>query len=140
MIIAIDPEQLKRDTASRLGATASADPAAVDVVEAVRELTGGRGADYVFEASGRPDMLVPVFEMTRRGGAIVMVGVQPLGSTFPWTAGDLMLSERRILGCLYGSCDVRRDVPRLVRLAEAGRLDLSSMVSTRIGLDESTKG
>ncbi len=139
-IIAIDPVQLKRDTASRLGATASADPGSVAAVEAVRELTGGRGADYVFEASGRPDMLVPAFEMTRRGGAIVMVGVQPPGTTFPWTAGDLMLSERRILGCLYGSCDVRRDVPLLVRLAEAGRLDLSSMVSTRIALDDINEG
>jgi S-(hydroxymethyl)glutathione dehydrogenase/alcohol dehydrogenase len=45
-----------------------------------------------------------------------------------------------LLGCLYGSADVRREFPRLVELAEQGKLDLGSMVSRRIALDEVNEG
>ena len=48
----------------------------------------------------------------------------------------LVLQEKRLLGCLYGSAQVRRDFPRLVGLVEQNKLDLGSMVSRRIKLDE----
>ena len=41
-----------------------------------------------------------------------------------------------LLGCLYGSARVRRDFPRFVHLVETGRLDIGSMVSRHIHLDE----
>ena len=41
-----------------------------------------------------------------------------------------------MLGCLYGSAQVRRDFPKLIDLVETGRLDIGSMVSRRIKLDE----
>jgi S-(hydroxymethyl)glutathione dehydrogenase/alcohol dehydrogenase len=54
--------------------------------------------------------------------------------TFP--AMQLFYDEKKTLGCLYGSAQVRRDFPKLVNLVETGRLDIGSMVSRRIKLDE----
>ena len=47
-----------------------------------------------------------------------------------------LLEEKTILGCVYGSAQVRRDFPRLISLIEQGRLDVGSMVSRTMHLDE----
>ena len=54
--------------------------------------------------------------------------------TFP--AFPLFYDEKKLLGCIYGSAQVKRDFPRFIALTETGRLDLGSMVSRRVGLDE----
>jgi len=48
----------------------------------------------------------------------------------------MFYDEKRLLGCVYGSAQVRRDFPRFISLVETGRLDLGAMVSRRIKLDE----
>ena len=53
-IIAVDLDASKLDAAVRFGATDTVDASAVDPVEAIRELTGGFGADVVIEAVGHP--------------------------------------------------------------------------------------
>ena len=55
-------------------------------------------------------------------------------STIP--SFPLVLDEKRLLGCVYGSAQVRRDFPRFVSLVETGRLDLGSMVSRPMRLDD----
>jgi S-(hydroxymethyl)glutathione dehydrogenase/alcohol dehydrogenase len=139
-IVAIDPVELKRATALTLGATDAIDPAAADPVEEVRALTGGRGADYAFEVTGLEQVLGTAFGVTRPGGSVVLVGVQHATATIPWPPLVQLLQEKRLLACWYGSAEVRRDFPRLVRLVEAGRLDVSSMVSRRITLDQVNEG
>jgi S-(hydroxymethyl)glutathione dehydrogenase / alcohol dehydrogenase len=139
-IVAIDPTELKRTTAVRLGATDAVDPTATDAVEAVRALTGGRGADYVFEVAGLPDTLNSAYAMVRRGGTLVMVAVQGPGASLSWAPFDAVRNAKRVLGCWYGSANFQRDFPRLVELAETGRLDVASMVSRRMTLDEVNDG
>ena len=56
--------------------------------------------------------------------------------TVTFSAMQLFYDEKKLLGCLYGSAQVRRDFPKLVSLVETGRLDINSMVSRRIKLDE----
>ena len=73
--------------------------------------------------------------MTRKGGTTVLVGAPPRSQTVTFSAWDLH-TEGRIVGSSNGSCHVRRDIPRFLRLAEAGRLDLSALVSRRIRLEE----
>jgi S-(hydroxymethyl)glutathione dehydrogenase / alcohol dehydrogenase len=138
-IVAIDPGGLQRETALALGATDAVDPGAGDPVEAVRALTGGRGADYAFEAAGVQETLSAAYELTRRGGTLVMVAVQ-MAAEFSWAPFDAVRNEKRVLGCWYGSADVRRDFPRLVALAERGRLDVGAMVTRRLALDDVNEG
>ena len=45
---------------------------------------------------------------------------------------SLFVDNKQLLGCMYGSAQVRRDFPRFVHLVETGRLDIGSMVSRHI--------
>ena len=135
-IIAVDPVELKRKTAEQLGATDLVDPAEGDPVAQVQALTGGRGADYAFEVIGLPETILQVFAMTRTGGTAVMVGMPRMDATVTFPAWQLFGGEKRLLGCVYGSAQVKRDFQRFIGLVETGRLDLGTMVSRRISLDE----
>jgi S-(hydroxymethyl)glutathione dehydrogenase / alcohol dehydrogenase len=135
-VIAIDPVEGKRAAALTLGATHAVDPSADDPSTAVRELTGGRGADYAFEVIGLEATLLQAFACTRRGGTTVAVGMHKLGTEVAVPTWQLVAEERRLLGCWYGSSQVRRALPRMIDLASAGRLDLGSMVSRTLALDD----
>jgi S-(hydroxymethyl)glutathione dehydrogenase/alcohol dehydrogenase len=136
----VDPVALKRETATRLGATDVIDPTDADVVEQVKALTDGRGADYAFEVIGRPETIALAFDCVRSGGATVAVGVPPSDASVSIPTFPLVLSEKRLLGCTYGSAQVRRDFPRLVQLVESGRLDIGDMVTQTISLDDINAG
>ena len=135
-IFAIDPVEMKRKTAEQQGATDLIDPAQGDPVGQVQALTGGRGADYAFEVIGLPDTILQAYNTARRGGTVVIVGMPRMEHTVTFMAMQLFYDEKKMLGCLYGSAQVRRDFPKLVNLVETGRLDIGSMVSRRIKLDE----
>jgi S-(hydroxymethyl)glutathione dehydrogenase/alcohol dehydrogenase len=135
-IFAIDPVELKRKTAEQLGATDLIDPNDGDPVQQVQALTEGRGVDYAFEVIGRPETIQQAYAMARRGGTAVVVGMAAYDATVTLSAMELFYGSKALLGCMYGGAQVRRDFPRLVRLVETGRLDIGSMVSRRISLDE----
>jgi S-(hydroxymethyl)glutathione dehydrogenase/alcohol dehydrogenase len=136
IVIAVDPVALKRDTALKLGATHAVDPNEADPIEQVKALTAGRGVDYAFEVIGTPATVAQAFEMARSGGAAVAVGVSRFDEMISVPSFPLVLAEKRLLGCVYGSARVRRDFPKLVQLVENGRLDLEHMVSRTMGLDD----
>jgi S-(hydroxymethyl)glutathione dehydrogenase/alcohol dehydrogenase len=135
-IFAVDPVEMKRKTAEQLGATDLIDPADGDPIEQVKAATGGRGADYAFEVIGLPETILQAYNTARRGGTVVIVGMPRIEAMVTFPAIQLFSDEKKILGCMYGSAQVRRDFPRLVGLVETGRLDIGSMVSRRIRLDE----
>jgi S-(hydroxymethyl)glutathione dehydrogenase/alcohol dehydrogenase len=135
-IVAVDPVESKRSAALALGATDTIDPSAHDPATVVRSLTGGRGADYAFEAVGQNPTLRQAFASSRRGGTVVAVGVHELGTDIAVSSYHLVLEERRLLGTVYGNAQVRREIPRLLELAADGRLDLASLVTRTIALDD----
>lgn len=139
-IVAVDTVALKRDTALKLGATDVIDPADGDLAGQVMGLTGGRGADYVFEVIGNTDLITAAFMATRAGGTTIAVGVPRSDESVSIPTFPLVLQEKRLLGCVYGSAQVRRDFPRLIGLIETGRLDVGDMVSRTISLDEINEG
>ncbi len=134
-IIAIDPQELKRKTALQVGATDVVDPSKGDPVGQVKELTGGRGADYAFEVIGLPETILTTYQLARRGGEVVIVGMARFDAEFTLPAFGIFFEQKTIKGCKYGSAQVRRDFPRFVNLIETGRLNTSSMVSKTIKLD-----
>ena len=135
-IVAIDPVPRKREAATMSGATDVIDPTAVDAIEIVRSMTGGRGADYAFEVAMSGPTLRQAYDLCRNAGTVVAVGMPTAGTTVEFDAYQLFSTEKRLLGCYYGSGQVRRDFPRLVALAEAGLLNLAGAVSRRIALDD----
>jgi S-(hydroxymethyl)glutathione dehydrogenase / alcohol dehydrogenase len=134
-IIAIDPQELKRKTATKLGATDVVDPSKGDPVEQVKALTGGRGADYAFEVIGLPETIATTYQLARKGGEVIVVGMARFDAQFTIPAFGIFFEQKTIKGCKYGSAQVRRDFPRFVELIETNRLDISAMVSKTIKLD-----
>jgi len=141
MVIAVDALQSKVDMAMKLGATHGVVAGdGRDPVAAVKELTGGRGVDYAFEVIGFAETLAQAYGMVRRRGTAVAVGVPKFDATLQVPIGDLIFGEKTVIGSLYGSAQVMRDFPRLVRLVESGQLDLDAMVSSTISLDQVNDG
>jgi len=135
-IIAVDPVELKRKTAEQLGATDHVDPSEGDPVAQVQQLTGGRGVDYAFEVIGLPETTLQAYNMIRKGGTAVMVGMTRADAQVTIPTFDLFFNEKTLKGSKYGSGQVRRDFQRFIDLIETGRLDTGAMVSKTIKLDE----
>ena len=139
-IVAVDLSADRRKAALGAGATHAVDPADGDPVEQVRAATGGRGAEFTFEVVGRPELMVQAYEMARVEGTVTLVGMPAVGDTVTLPAMSAVFSGKRLVGSAVGGAQVLRDVPRFIRLAEAGRLDLGSLVSRHITLDEINDG
>ena len=136
-IIAIDMFDSKLDLAKQFGATDGVNPSAGDPIERVRELTAGRGVDVAFEVIGLKATTEQAFAMARRGGQAVIVGVPKMEQIMEIPiAMELLVNEKQVRGCWYGSSDVRRDIPRLVSLYQDGGLKLDELISRRITLDD----
>ena len=132
-IVAIDPSAGALVAASASGATHTSAPGP-DTVGELRELTQGRGFDVVVECVGNADTFDTAFKLSRRGAEIVLVGVGPRDIMMPVPLVDVVLSGKKLLGCVYGGTSVYRDIPRYVAMAERGLLDFEALVGRRITL------
>ena len=108
------------------------------MVEAVKELSGG-GVDYSFEAIGKKATAEQAFEVLDTGGTATVIGMVPDDYRLEIRAMDL-LTEKRLQGSMMGSNQFRTDIPRLIAMYMDGRLDLDSMVSKTLTLDEVNEG
>jgi len=133
-VIAIDRGADKLELARRMGATHTINAAEAEVAEAVAELTGGRGVDVAFEALGSAATTRQAVEITREGGRAVVVGIPPAGTTLDVDLARIVRRKIQIKGS-YGA-RARRDIPALLRLLAAGKVDLGGVISRRVSLDE----
>ncbi len=134
-IIAIDRTAAKGDLARTLGATDAvlSGPAAP---AAIRDLTAGRGADFVFEATGIPAVQELALDAARPGGTVVLVGLSPMGSHTNLPGALITRQEKTVVGSYYGSAHPARDFPLLADLYLNGRLDLARLVSRTYSLEQ----
>ncbi len=134
-IIAVDSQEAKGDLALSFGATDFILNRAETNAE-VRRLTGGRGADYVFEAVGTTGLQEQALEMTRPGGTAVLVGISPMGSGTNLPGAILTRQEKTVTGSYYGTANTARDFPLYADLYKNRKLDLDRLVSNRFDLDQ----
>ena len=136
-IIAIDMVDGKLQTAQKFGATDLVNAGDADPVSQVRELSEQRGADVAFEAIGLGPTIDQTFNMIRRGGQAIIVGVPKMEVMASFNASmGFVFGEKQVRGCWYGSSDVHRDVPKLAQLYQDGKLMLDELISREITLDE----
>jgi S-(hydroxymethyl)glutathione dehydrogenase/alcohol dehydrogenase len=132
-IVAVDVTEAKRELAFRAGATEFR-VADDNLAREVRSLTGGRGADHAFECVGRAVAIRSAWRATRRGGSVTVVGMGARDDLVSLSALDIFHSARTLRSSVYGSSDPDRDIPLLAASVLDGSLDLSPLVSHRIGL------
>jgi NDMA-dependent alcohol dehydrogenase len=134
-IIAVDRSEVKGNLAKTFGAT-EALLAGADTVEAIRSLTGGRGADYVFEAIDHPAVQEQCFEAVRPGGVLILVGIAPTGSVTNFPGAIIARQEKTVTGAYYGTANPVRDFPLYADLYLQGKLDLDRLISTTYPLEQ----
>lgn len=134
--IAIDVSPRKLAAAQAFGATDTIDPREENAQDAVRALTGGRGADYVFVAAGSAAAIEQGVTLVRRGGTLVVVGMPAGGVKVRLEAVDIADQAIRIVGSKMGSTRLQRDIPLLVDWYRQGRLKLDQLISGRYPLEQ----
>lgn len=136
-VIAVDLAPHKLEWAKRFGATHTVNAGECDPVEAIRELTGGLGADLVIDAVGLPQTYRQAFMARDLAGRLVQVGVPPdPAMTVELPLGELFGHGGSLRSSWYGDSLPTRDFPILVDLYSRGRLDLDAFVSETIGIND----
>jgi Zn-dependent alcohol dehydrogenase len=133
-ILAIDPLESKHEIAKTFGATHTATPD--QAAETRNLLTGGQGFDYAFEVVGRSATIRAAWDLARRGGDVIVVGAGSRDDDVKFNAFELLFDGKNLKASLYGSSDLRRDVPRFVDMWRAGLLDLESLITRRIRFED----
>ena len=133
-IVAVDLVAEKREAARHFGATHAVSPDDLGALSAA--ITGGQGFDFGFEVIGLPATIRATYDAVRRGGTATVVGMGGADKMVEFSAFELFFNEKRLLGCVYGSSDVRSEFHRLIRLWRAGRLDLEGLVTKKGSLDD----
>lgn len=133
-IIAVDLSPEKEELARAAGAThfLLSEP---KLAKQVRSLTGGRGADHAFDCVGAPATIRMSWGSVRRGGQCTLVGIGRKSDEVTFNALELFHFARHLTSSVYGSGDPDRDIPLLAEQVRLGRLDLTGLVTDRIGLD-----
>ena len=134
-IIAVDVLSRKFEFARTLGATHTVDATEQDPVQALRDLTGG-GPEYVFDSVGSSLTVGQALLAARPGGTATVMGMHSFRSEVGISTAELVLRNKRLLGSFLGSIRPHLDLPLLVELYRAGRLDLDALISRRYALDE----
>jgi S-(hydroxymethyl)mycothiol dehydrogenase len=135
-IIAVDIDPQKLEWAKQFGATHTVNPKEVDAVAKIKEITGGNGANFTFEAVGKVQTLEQALWSRDLAGTCVFIGVPGPGPTL-----NLPLQKFFDLGghlCVswYGDCLPSRDFPLLADWYRQGQLKLDEVVTRTVSLDE----
>ncbi len=134
-IIAVDILDNKVEIGKKYGATHGVNAAKEkDPVQAIKDITGGRGVDYAF-------IMTPSAAAVRQGfmslgprGTVIIVGIAQ-GDMSEFMATEF-ISEKMFTGCMMGSTRLQLDVPRYAELYKAGRLMLDESITGRYPLEE----
>jgi alcohol dehydrogenase len=139
IVVAVDLYDDKLELARTLGATHAVNARAPDVVERVRELSGG-GVDFAFEMAGSVQAMELAYRITRRGGTTVTAGLPHPDHRWPLQQVNLTAEERTVKGSYVGSCVPVRDIPRYIALYKEGRLPVDRLMSDHLKLEEINAG
>jgi S-(hydroxymethyl)mycothiol dehydrogenase len=138
-IVAVDVDDRKLAVAQSLGATHTVNSRGLDVdgvVERIRALTDGFGADVVIDAVGRPETWRQAFYARDLAGTVVLVGVPTPQMRLEMPLLDFFSRGGALKSSWYGDCLPSRDFPMLVDLHLQGRLPLERFVSETIGIGD----
>jgi S-(hydroxymethyl)glutathione dehydrogenase/alcohol dehydrogenase len=133
-IIAVDILDNKLAAAKIFGATHTINAQKEDVIKAVKDLTDGWGANYVFTTVATDTAIRQSVAMLGNRGTAVIIGVPSAGATFTFSAFEFLDSEKTLTACFMGSANMSIDIPRLVSLYQAGRFKLDELITARYPL------
>ena len=134
-VIAVDQAQSKLDFALKLGATDAFLASDPDVVEKIREATGG-GVENSIELAGAVPALDLAYKITKRGGTTVTGGLPHPESVLSLPALGIVAEERTLKGSYIGSCVPARDLPKMFEMYKRGVLPVEKLLTDRMPLED----
>ncbi|MGB9484043.1 MAG: S-(hydroxymethyl)mycothiol dehydrogenase [Candidatus Dormiibacterota bacterium] len=134
-VIAVDLVDQKLDWARDFGATHTVNASNADSVQAIRDLTGGFGADVVIDAVGQPETYRQAFYARDLAGTVVLVGVPPVDARLELPLADVFGRGGALKSSWYGDSLPGRDFPIFADLYLQGRLPLDRFVTETIAID-----
>jgi L-iditol 2-dehydrogenase len=132
-VIAVDLADEKLALAQTLGAELGINPKTTDatgVVDAIREATGGRGADIAMEVVGATPTVQTAIEATRKGGHVTLIGNLAPQVDFPLQS----VVTREIT--IYGTCGSNGEYPECIDLLSRGIIQVEPLISAKATLEE----
>jgi len=129
-VVAIDIDEARLRLARQLGATEALDGRMGDPAEAVRQLTGGRGADVVLECLGAAGTVRTAIACARKGGTVALVGNLAAAAEVPLQ--EVVTRQIR----LQGSCASSGEYPAAIRLLSTGAIRVDPLISAVAPLAE----
>jgi S-(hydroxymethyl)glutathione dehydrogenase / alcohol dehydrogenase len=134
--VAVDVAPAKLAYAQQMGATHLVDASHDDPVAAIKDLTGGRGVDYAFEAIGLTTTIEQAYAATRKMGTCVVIGVTRADVQVRINANELVYAEKTLRGSLYGSSRPKIDLLNLIGMYQAGKLWLDELLTRTYPLED----
>ena len=138
-VICVDTDPAKLDLARQLGLTTTLDGAAPGISDRIRELTGGHGADFAFEAAGAGVTLINAMHALAAGGTIGILGRPTKPVELPPEFFELLLRRQATIRGSW-SFEFQRH-PHLaweesLAAVASGKILVDPLISHRIGLDD----
>lgn len=135
-IVGIDVVDSKLDMAQRFGATHGINSAkAGDITSEIRKIVGDKGADVVVDTTGNARVIEQAYELTHADGKTILVGVPKKGDNI--SIYSLPLHFKKVLtGSHGGGAEPHVDIPRYIRLMQAGKFNLAGLVTDEFKLDQ----
>jgi NDMA-dependent alcohol dehydrogenase len=137
-IVAVDPVEFKRKSATQFGATHSC-ASMTEAINLVRDLTYGDMADRVIMVPSvmYGDLMSEAMTLTAKGGTCVVTAVAPaLQAEASINLMQLAMFNKEVKGTIFGSGNPRFDVPNLLSMYAAGKLKLNELVTRTYPLED----
>ena len=134
-IIAVDRQAGPLEIARGFGATHVVMPSG-KTADAVKELTNGRGAEYVFDTVGSPATLTDALLSCRKGGTVVVTGLSRIDALGSIRLYPFVMQEKRLIGSVYGSGNPLEDIGQLVRSHQRGEIKLDELATRSYNLEQ----
>jgi len=141
-VIAVDPVEFKREQAQVFGASHTA-ASMEEALPLVTDLTWGVGADKVIATMGVGDGLLfeSAMSLCAKGGRVVWTNIAGINETeVTLNLFNMSLQEKQLIGSIFGSANPRRDIPRLLKLYQEGKLKLDELITRTYSLADINQG
>jgi S-(hydroxymethyl)glutathione dehydrogenase/alcohol dehydrogenase len=90
---------------------------------------------------GDGHLIEPIMQLVAKRGRVVVTNIHPMAETeVTLSLSWLTLLEKQLVGTIFGSANIRYDIPHLLRLYDQGQLDLDSMVTRTYKLEDINQG
>src|SRR5262249_35983306 len=123
--------------ARQMGATHTINSRSTDAAKEIRKLTEGVGVDYAFDAIALSETTSLAYKALAKNGTLVIVGLAPATQlSLPIAPLNLVLTQKTVMGVLYGDARPRNDIPTMLKMYESGQIKLDELVTKTYTLDQ----